>query len=163
MKTQQTKKFRSAFLPAIFFISILIFSYGCSKETGKTSGSDIVYTDVVPDSVIVNSTLQKDSFKLDLNNDGVIDFEFDRGDVVLCNDYWTGTVGHATFLSLKPTSGSNAIMTSGANLALAIDSLKRIAPDSQWVTTSQILLHGPIYLTGPLSINIRWALDECFG
>ena len=44
----------------------------------------VVYTDVNPDSVILK--LQKDTFNLDLNNDGVVDFTFYRIRTILCDD-----------------------------------------------------------------------------
>ncbi len=138
---------------AVIIFSILIFNGSCSKDTkspdpdkATTGNSKIIYTDVKPDSVILK--LPTDSFSLDLNNDGIADFEFDRSPIVLCDDNFLGTWAYAINLSLKPASGSNAIMTSGSSLPLALDSATAIAPDSLWATTSQVLLEGAISATG---------------
>jgi len=152
MKKQITKNF-SAFnkLIILFF---LIFAISCQKriiqnpgKTIVTTGSNIIYTDVNPDSVILK--LSTDSFNLDLNNDGITDFVFNRSYIT-----WIAKCGRSGFqmsathiaLSLKPASGSNSIMTSGSGIAQAqaLDSSTAITPDSLWSTTSQDLLQGTI-------------------
>ncbi len=151
MKKQITKKL-SAFI-SIIVTSILIFNGSCSKDIKSpdsgntiTGASKIVYTDVNPDSVILKSEI--DSFKLDLNNDGITDFEFDRFHIVLCDDNFLGTWAYESNLYIKPASGNNSIMTSGSNFPLALDSSTAIAKDSLWATTSQVLLDGATYATG---------------
>ena len=110
MKKQITKKL-SAFI-SIIVTSILIFNGSCSKDIKSpdsgntiTCASKIVYTDVNPDSVILKSEI--DSFKLDLNNDGITDFEFDRFHIVLCDDNFLGTWAYESNLYIKPASGNN--------------------------------------------------------
>jgi hypothetical protein len=76
MKTQQTKKLFVSFLLAIFFITILIFNTGCQKETTTTGSSKIVYTDVKPDTTVSNG-----AYHLDLNNDGIEDFNIFAGSI----------------------------------------------------------------------------------
>lgn len=147
METQQLKRLFASFLPVALFITTLISNSGCRKETKNANRSGIIYTDVNPDSVIVNSKLQNDTFKLDLNNNGIADFEFAKATIILCNDYWTGTVGSAIDLSVKPARG-NEVMANGSGLALALDSLMSIAQDSVWATTPQILLYGAVSLSG---------------
>src|ERR1700689_236564 len=78
---RQINKISSAFnkLIILFF---LIFAISCQKgnnqNPGKTTnpgGSNIIYTDVNPDSVILDSNSQR-KYNLDLNNDGIADFVF---------------------------------------------------------------------------------------
>ena len=136
----------------IFTIAVLFFNGSCSKDTispdaGKTTtgSSTIVYTDVNPDSVILQ--INPASFKLDLNNDGINDFVFNstKGE---CGDGMIAPIVPYTYLSVGPASGGNMIMTNhgiipnGLNLAAALDNSTAIAPDSMWVTTSQFLLYG---------------------
>jgi len=165
MKTQQIKKLFTSLPAAIFFIACIVFSNGCRKEPIATDSSTIVYTDVNPDSVILQ--LAPALYKLDMNNDGIADFEFDRSRIVLCNDYETGSIGYAANFQLKPLNVSNAVITNGSGLASALDSSKGIAPDSLWATTSQILVYGPTSLRGhcPYFMKGNWinVLDKYVG
>jgi hypothetical protein len=155
MKTRQTKKVLVSFRPAIFLCIILPFYTACLKEKTVPNHSAIIYTDVNPDSVLANQELKRGSYKLDLNNDGIVDFEFDRSDTIACNDYWSGALGHATILSLKPTGSGSAIMASGTNLALALDSIMAISANSPWTTTPQELLYGTTSASGHCLVLAR--------
>src|SRR3984957_6178999 len=140
----------------IVLISILIFSISCQKKTIPTNpdptkpippnnptGSQIIYTDVNPDSSILLST---DSFNLDLNHDGITDFEFNRS--LSSSECRSGAEGEKfgiyIHLSVTPVSGTSSIMTSAPNVALAldVDSAATIGPDSLWATTAVVLLEG---------------------
>jgi hypothetical protein len=138
------------------FISILIFSGSCVKQSTppnsnptkptpptNPTGSQIIYTDVNPDSSILITT---DSFNLDLNNDGIPDFEFRRSLFSSeCRSRAEGAkLGIYIHLSVTPVSQSDAIMTSAQNVALAlnVDSAATIGPDSLWATTAEVLLEG---------------------
>jgi hypothetical protein len=138
----------------ILFISILIFSSGCVKQTTppnsnptkpttptSPAGSNIIYTDVNPDSSILLAT---DSFNLDLNNDGVTDFEFNKQlSSSECRSPEQPTFTFHIHLSVTPANAGSAIMTNTSNLlALALDSSTPIGPDSLWATTSEVLLEG---------------------
>jgi len=114
------------------------------KATGDTTivtptKDSIVYSDVNPDSVI-------GSYNLDINNDGIADFVFDK------STYEIQCVGFADFeysysdryylnLSVAPSNGNNEIITDGT-YALALDSSSPIVPDSLWATVSQTLIEG---------------------
>jgi hypothetical protein len=138
----------------ILFISILIFSSSCVKQTAapnsnptkpnppsSPTGSNIIYTDVNPDSATLLST---DSFNLNLNNDGVTDFEFNKSlSSSECRSPEQPTFTFHIHLSVTPAKAGNAIMTNSSNLlALALDSSTPIGPDSLWATTSEVLLEG---------------------
>ena len=146
-------------ITAIVITYILIFIVSCSKDAKSpdtrhttTGSSTIVYTDVKPDSLILKN--HTDSFKIDLNNDGIPDFEFARSHVVLCDDNILGTWAYAITLSVKPASGNNAIMTTGPNLPRALDSSTAIAKDSLWATISQVLLYGATSATGHCKTSV---------
>ncbi|HSZ86912.1 MAG TPA: hypothetical protein VK787_12840, partial [Puia sp.] len=140
----------------VILISILIFGASCMKQTTPTNpdptkptpptnptGSQIIYTDVNPDSAIL---ITIDSFNLDINNDGITDFEFNRS--LFSSECRSGAEGEKfgfrIQLSVIPVSGTNAIMTSASNAALALDadSAATIGPDSPWASTAEILLEG---------------------
>ncbi|HLY71804.1 MAG TPA: hypothetical protein VKR53_18850 [Puia sp.] len=147
MKKQITKY--SYFFNAIIILCFLVFPISCQKRIiqypGKTivfTGSNIIYTSINPDSVILKSTT--DSFDLDLNKDGTNDFIFHRSYTVTCRNTRAGTSGTAIHLFVTPASSSNSIMTNGSNLALALDSSAAIVPNSVWGTTDQTLLYGSL-------------------
>ncbi|HEX4374710.1 MAG TPA: hypothetical protein VHZ50_15510 [Puia sp.] len=138
----------------IFFISILIFAISCQKNTNPVTvptkpipptnptGSTIIYTDVNPDSSIL---LTSDSFDLDLNNDGITDFTFNKSlSSTQCRSAVQTTFTFHIHLSITPANTNNAAMTSASNIALALDadSATTIGPDSLWATTSEVLLEG---------------------
>jgi len=152
MKKQTTKKLPAFISIIIFAITFLLFNGSCSKDTKSpdyskttTGSSKIVYTDVNPDSVILK--MNPASFNLDLNKDGINDFEFNSTKGT-CDDGLIAPEVLFTYLSVEPASGGNMIMTNntiitnGLNLAPALDSSTAIAPDSLWVSTSQFLLYG---------------------
>jgi hypothetical protein len=141
----------------ILIISILIFSSSCQKKTipiyllkpgnklpvppGNPGTSQIIYTNVNPDSVILSAS---DSFDLDLNNDGITDFVLERfSKLSSCPGTTRGVVGIRFRITIVPADTGNAIMTNGS-LALSLDSSTAISPDSVWATTSQDLLYGII-------------------
>jgi hypothetical protein len=141
-KTPINFSYTSLIIP---FISILIFSSSCVKQTTpvtKTSppanppSPQIIYTDVNPDSVILDSTLHR-LYDFDLNNDGIIDFVFTEtlGAATPCRTQTDGTkyAGH-----IKPASGSNnAIIYDGdVDIALPLDSLSLIDSNANWTTDS---------------------------
>ncbi len=144
MKKRITKKL-PAFISIITF-SILIFNGSCSKDTKSpdtgnttTGTSKIVYTDVKPDSAILSTT---DSFNLDLNNDGIPDFEFQKSIFIMeCghNPEVPPTHTFSTKLSVTPTRANNAIIASVSNFSLVLDSAASINPDSLWGIGTQIL------------------------
>jgi hypothetical protein len=153
MKKQITQKL-SAFI-SIILISILIFNSGCSKDTKNpdngnttTGNSKIIYTDVNPDSVILKSST--DSFRLDMNNDGINDFVLHRSSVGgICggDDLFGYSYRYHTSLSVAPANGNNEIITDSA-YALALDSSSVIAADSLWAADPQTLIAGTIRITG---------------
>jgi hypothetical protein len=126
----------------VTYTPILIF-----PDAGKTNpvGSKIVYTDLKSDSAILKSP--NNSFNLDLNNDGIVDFEFNYTSSA-CGDGLIAPEVSYTYLSIEPTSGDNMNMatnssiTSGLNLEPVLDSSTAIAPDSLWVNRSQYMLYG---------------------
>jgi hypothetical protein len=147
-----TKRKFPAFITMIFTIVVLLFNGSCSKDTksldsGKTTtgSSKIVYTDVNPDSLILK--MNPASFNLDLNNDGINDFEFNSTKGT-CDDGLIAPEVPYVYLSVAPASGGNTIMTNsasitnGLNLASVLDSSTAIAPDSLWASTPQFLLYG---------------------
>ena len=156
MKKQVSKKHFSFILIILF--SVLILASSCNKEasgeTGKKPppmGSTIIYTDVKPDSVIFkDSAILKmgpaSSFSLDLNNDGINDFQF-NSTKRLCGDGLSAPTVNRLYISVQPASGGVAIMTNNvipsiSDLGAAFDSAVVIAPGSLWVSTSRVLLSG---------------------
>jgi hypothetical protein len=140
------------FYASITVISILIFISSCVKQTPPPdptkptpptpAGSTIIYTDVNPDSSILLTT---DSFNLDLNNDGITDFTFNKSlSSTECRSAVQTAFTFHIHLSITPASANNAAMTSALNIALALDadSATTIGPDSLWATTSEVLLEG---------------------
>jgi hypothetical protein len=123
MKMQLCKK-PPAFITMITFtIIFLLFNSSCTKDkkspdSGKTTtgSSTIVYTDVKPDSVILQ--IDPTSFNLNLNNDGINDFVFVRYTVTNCIDNFLGTYGVVSDLYAAPANNRNAIRNNGVNLAL---------------------------------------------
>lgn len=154
MKKQISEKQFSFIVIIVFSISILSINNSCSKETnsadGKSAtltGATIIYTDVNPDSVILKSFT--DTFKLDLNSDGVNDFMFLRSyKEDRCGDGLLGSFAWDNNLSVMPANGSHAIMTNRSNLPPTLDSSTAISPDSSWATTSQVLLYGAANANG---------------
>jgi hypothetical protein len=146
----------------IVFSTVLVFICSCSKELegpkpdnpatgGQTSGGStgrpgIVYTDLIPDSNILK--LRNDTFKLDINNDGIYDFEFHKYITTVCIDNWNGGGSSVIRISVQPIGGSNAIMTGLSNLPPALNNSVAITPDSTWAPASQDLLTGPINVHG---------------
>lgn len=148
------KTLTNFFYVSIAVISILILSNSCVKQTTtpdptkptppvNPTGSNIIYTNVDPDSSIL---LLTDSFNLDLNNDGITDFEFKKSlSSSECghNPEVPPTVAFHINLSVTSASAVNAIMTNASTfLALALDSSAAIGPDSLWSNASQALLEG---------------------
>lgn len=142
---------------AIIVFYILIFNGSCRKDikrpdSGKTTigSSKIIYTDVNPDSVIINTSRQL--YNLDLDNDGVTDFVFTEegrptGTNAACRNNATGTEYVA---DVKPASGSNndIIYESYVNLARPLDSLSVIDANASWTSdTLNKLLY--VIITGP--------------
>jgi hypothetical protein len=143
------------FYASITVISILIFISSCVKQTAPSNtdptkpnpptspaSSNIIYTDLNPDSSILLAT---DSFNLDVNNDGITDFTFNKYlSSTECRSAVQEKFAFNIHLSIKPATANNAIMASASNLALALDadSGTIIGPDSLWATTSEILLEG---------------------
>jgi len=109
-------------------IAIMLFPFSYAK-------TQIVYTDVKPDSVI--STTH--SYGLDLNNDGTKDFTmFASGGVIRCRENF----GHSAVVWIVAEEGTrNAIIDDKNNYALALDSLSVIGSsgyrwsDSNWIQT----------------------------
>ncbi|HEX4375152.1 MAG TPA: hypothetical protein VHZ50_17735 [Puia sp.] len=137
----------------ILFICILILGSSCQKKTipiptkpdptnpttpTDPTGSNIVYTNVDPDSIILRSTT--DSFNLDLNNDGITDFAFaDAFLYTQCGDLGAGA---GIKLFVTPANIDNAVMNDKTNFTLALDSGAVIDPDSTWANSLQILVEG---------------------
>jgi len=168
MKSQKTKKISDFISILIFTITVLLFNGSCSKGTnspdpGKpiTGSSTIVYTDVKPDSVILKN--RTDSFNLDLNNDGIIDFVFNRstnGGICGGNDLFGYSYRYYTNLSVIPANGNNEIISDGS-YALALDASSAIVSDSLWATVSQMLINGTVSTSGrctglPPSAGDHW-------
>ncbi|HSZ86913.1 MAG TPA: hypothetical protein VK787_12845 [Puia sp.] len=152
----------------ILFISILIFSGSCVKQTTPTNpdptkpnpptnpaNSQIIYTDVNPDSVILDSTLLR-HYDLDLNNDGIIDFVFTETvyPAPPCRNQPAGTKYAG---GVKPAGGSNnAIMYElSMDIARPLDSLSVIDSNANWTTDSlnklfYLVVNGP-----PAECNTR--------
>ena len=154
MKKQPCKK-RPGFITMIIFgITFLLFNASCSKDTKSpdlskpTAGSSpIVYTDVKPDSVIIK--MAPALYNLDLNNDGIIDFQFSSTERI-CGDGLVTAIIRQLYISIAPASGgivTNNVIPNPLYLVTAFDSSAVIAPGSLWVSTPQIstpqfLLYG---------------------
>ncbi|HEX4375153.1 MAG TPA: hypothetical protein VHZ50_17740, partial [Puia sp.] len=150
----------------IFFF--LIFSSSCQKKTIPTNpdptkstlpssptASQIIYTDVNPDSVILDSTLLR-HYNFDLNNDGIIDFVFTETiyPAPACRNQPTGTIyaGH-----IKPASGTNnaIIYELSADIARPLDSLSIIDSNANWTTDSLNKLFYLVVAGPPAECNTR--------
>ena len=116
MKSTKTPTSFSYASMIILAISILIFSSNCQKKNipanpdptkptppTNPAGSQIIYTDVNSDSVILDSTLRR-HYDLDLNNDGIIDFVFTEtvNPAPPCRNKPAGTIYGG---SIKPAHG----------------------------------------------------------
>ena len=146
-------------------ISIAALSFfSCNKRPLPTGGNrgkiigdttivtpakdSIVYTDVSPDLAILK--FRTDSFRLDLNNDGIYDFTFlGSYSADKCGDFLDGLYAiDDSFLIAPAINSNNEIITDGAGKAFAIDSASAIATDSIWASTPQILLYGAAKAVG---------------
>jgi hypothetical protein len=149
----------------IFFISILIWGNSCVKQTTPTITNpdstkltpppdpQIIYTDVNPDSVILDSTLQS-HYDLDLNNDGIIDFVFTEtsGAATPCR---TQTAGAEYAGHVKPASGSNnaIIFDLSMDIARSLDSLSLIDSNANWTSDSLSKLFYLVVIGAPVECN----------
>ncbi len=145
MKKQISRNF-----PGFLSITIVIYFIvvaGCSKakvvlENLKkvTLQAKIVYTDISPDSVILNTS--PSTFNLDLNNDGISDFFFNATKTT-CGDGLLAPLVPYIYLSV-----GGSVMTKSADsanlldLVSVLDSATVIGPDSLWLTNSRYLLYG---------------------
>jgi hypothetical protein len=139
-----------AFLPAtIFLISLIISNNSCSKEANQTPvkkagppppDSKIIYTDVNPDLAIL---LASNSFNLDLNNDGIVDFvinKFSRSTACVSRNDPRYNSSDYFCISIEPSDTSNAIMTDDGSLPLSLNDSSAIQADSLWENYGLLLL-----------------------
>ena len=131
MKIQLTKKYLSFIITAISFI----FLISCQKEASPTTSSKIIYTDIIPDTIVTSWA----SYNLDLDKDGVYDFRFDYT-VTSTQCRATGGYGTEMYIEVEPAdNSSNKILNVVYVWALpnfldtipaALDTLKEISSKS---------------------------------
>jgi len=128
MKKQLLKRL-SAFMPvSMAFITMMMF---CSSVNAQ-----IVYTDVIPDTTITQSTIGSSAYKLDINNDGITDATFTAN----------RTSSNVAIL-LGTSTGSGALMyyygpllAKSINYNAIIDSASPIGTNLLWANAQNVVL-----------------------
>jgi hypothetical protein len=127
MKKQLPRKFPTLHSMITSAMSLLLFIGSCSKDSNSpgsaqttTNNLNIVYTDLISDSVIVSES--RKLYNLDLNNDGIVDFVFAEFSSPVSNCRQSTGIRHA--ILVKPASGSrNAMIYTLTNIIRPLDSL----------------------------------------
>lgn len=138
MKLQTIKKFFTLLTTIILSVSLLIIYNSCQKEisagilktnvaatTNAAASSSIIYTDVNPDSIIVNKL-----YNLDLNNDGIPDFK-------ITDSIWRSCAPVPNCnIEITPLN-NNAVLSDAKNHPYALKAKDTIALNlSSWSKTS---------------------------
>ena len=142
MKKQLTQKYLALIIVAISFIYLI----SCQKETSRITSAKIIYTDIIPDTIIAapNATSE---YILDLDNNGVNDFTFECFyNRTECR--FNGTYGFKTYLKVKPVDNSfNEVLNISVDPAVsytyptALDTLNEIGTTSHdWSSASSQFL-----------------------
>jgi hypothetical protein len=143
----------------IFCIALFIFSSSCVKQSipipipappanpnppHGAGGSQIIYTDVKPDSVISAFPNVTNTYFLDLNKDGIADFEIYAGSMNgRCAPDVTTHQPNVTFVRVKGFNANNfgdtILNAGGAIYPVPVDSGRKINQDLEsWSTTNSI-------------------------
>lgn len=133
MKIQLTKKY----LPFIIVVISFIYLISCQKEASRITSSKIIYTDVIPDTIIADASTP--IYNLDLDKDGVYDFRFNYT-VRSMQCRATGGYGFELYIKVEPAdNSSNKILNvvygwAAPNfldtIPAALDTLKEISSKS---------------------------------
>ncbi|HLY71803.1 MAG TPA: hypothetical protein VKR53_18845 [Puia sp.] len=124
----------------LIILLFLIFAISCQKgnnqnpaQTANLGGPNIIYTAIIPDSVILDLNSQR-QYNLDLNNDGIIDFVFTETADPSTDCRASNGITYSG--DVKPSSASNnAIVYDGA-VPRPLDSLTVIDANSSWTKDS---------------------------
>lgn len=139
MKKQINNK-RFSFITIVIF-SILAINSSCKKET-VPPGSTIIYTDVNPDSPISGNSV----YSLDLNNDGIYDFNFNSfSQLIKCNTRnMMNDREDAINVTIPGGNNNGIIFFLNQNYAACLDSLTMINSAGKWsyVTAQSLTMYS---------------------
>lgn len=135
MKIQLTQKHLAFIIVAISFIYLI----SCQKEASWVTSAKIIYTDIIPDTIVVSYG----TYNLDLDKDGVYDFSFECDDgQSRCGGDQFPTYADWAYVAVKPAENSfNEVLN---------------VVDSVFLDSSPAALDS---LTKISSINDNWAFD----
>lgn len=131
----------------IFYAFFAVAFTSCRKHGGvksdKMQASTIIYTDLNPDSAISGT----DSYILDLNNDGIADFNFNGFSLsVKCDSRGRNVNGKVdgTRVTIANGSSGGIVFRLNQNYSACLDSLTLIDSSSQWsyVTNQALTIYG---------------------
>ena len=135
---------------------IFIFLISCQKEANRTTSAKIIYTDIIPDTIVI-PTSTTPIYDLDLDKDGVYDFTFES---ILSRTQCraTGGSGFRAYIEVKPADNSfNAILNvvnaaSIDTVPAALDTVNQIgAASGEWSSASSQFLRYKSFCTGGIS------------
>ena len=138
MKIQLAQKHLSVIIVAISFVYLI----SCQKEANRAASAKIIYTDIIPDTVVAPIGTVSTIYKLDLDNDGVNDFTFECvWYATQCRS--TGGSGFRVHVEIDPAANSfNEILnevypTNFDTVPAALDTLYEIGSiNGEWSSAS---------------------------
>jgi len=163
MKMQITQKYFTIIIAVISLTCLL----SCQKEASRFTSTKIVYTDIIPDTIVSNPDPTYTNwgiYNLDLNKDGINDFTFEcEFGKSRCMGSNYATYSFWATVKVRPVENSlNEILNS---VDLYLDTIP-VALDSL-ATISSTSVYWRYYSYGPLIYSSHcmfWATtDEKFG